>query len=231
MPKDIKDRLIFALDVNTQDDAKAWIDRLKPYVGCFKIGLELFVSSGPRFVEEIAKDQSVFLDLKLHDIPQTIFRTMKKIDGLGVDFVTVHAGLDHKGLSAAVDAVSRTNVLAVSVLTSVDDITPITLSIEELVEIRAQRAAASGCYGLILSAHELSRLKNIKEDLEFITPGIRLESSKKADQSRIMTPKEAIEKGAERIVVGRPIRDADDPIRAAKHILAQIEEGLNTLQY
>ena len=235
-----KDRIIFPLDVATIDEAKNYIELLATNVGLFKVGLELFIRSGPEIVEYIHKQSAarVFLDLKLHDIPATVSRAMARIADLGVAFATVHVGESQRMLAAAVEGSRGTvSVLGVTVLTSVcaadlnaagyrqdfsDGMLPAVMQ-------RAQIAHSAGCAGVICSGLEAARIKKeFGKSFLAVTPGIRpaWTVTEKEDQQRITTPAQAVSAGADYLVIGRPIRDAEDPGRAAARIAAEIEDVL-----
>ncbi|MBT3311704.1 MAG: orotidine-5'-phosphate decarboxylase [Desulfobacterales bacterium] len=238
--KKLKDYLIFPLDVPSEKEARRYIEVLSDHVGIFKVGLELFIKAGPEIVKYIteAKGSKVFLDLKLHDIPETVFRSMKIISDLNVTYATVHCGESADMLQAAVEGSNgKVGVLGVTILTSVtaDDLTSsgfkeeFTADMTELVLKRAAIAKKSGCTGIVCSGLEV---KNIKESLgrDFITitPGIRpeWEIAVKDDQKRVATPASAIKDGSDHLVIGRPIRDAKDPKEAACKIIEEISKAL-----
>lgn len=233
-----KDRIIFPLDVPTIDEAKNYIEMLATSVGLFKVGLELFIRSGPEIIEFIHQQSAarVFLDLKLHDIPATVSRAMARISDLGVAFATVHVGESQPMLAAAVEGSGgRVGVLGVTVLTSVCAADLKSAGYREdfyddmlhAVMHRAQIAHLAGCAGVICSGLEAARIKR-KFGKKFlaVTPGIRpaWTVTEKEDQQRITTPAQAVSAGADYLVIGRPIRDSDDPVRAAARIAAEIEE-------
>ena len=238
--KKAKDRIIFPLDVPTIDEAKNHIELLATSVGLFKVGLELFIRSGPEIIEFIHKQSAarVFLDLKLHDIPATVGRAMARIAELGVAFATVHVGESQRMLSAAVEASGGTlNVLGVTVLTSVCAADLKAAGYREdfyddmlhTVMQRAQMAHSAGCAGVICSGLEAARIKEkFGKNFLAVTPGIRpaWTVTDKEDQQRITTPAQAVSAGADYLVIGRPIRDSEDPVRAAARIASEIEEVL-----
>jgi orotidine-5'-phosphate decarboxylase len=237
--KAAKDHIIFPLDVKTIEEAAGYIDRLSGYVGMFKVGLELFVQAGPQVIKLIKKagDAEIFLDLKLHDIPMTVSRAMARIADLGVKFATVHCGETPRMLEAAVEGGGgHVGVLGVTVLTSVseDDIKSagfkkeFSKDISKLVLKRAAMAQASGCSGIVCSGQEVKMVKEIfGNNFVTVTPGIRpIWETKDDDQQRIFTPEKAIREGADYLVIGRPIRDADDPVSAASRIAEEIDSAL-----
>lgn len=233
-----KKRIIFALDVQTVAEAEAFAALLKDHVGVFKIGLELFVACGPAVVEAVRKKApgcGIFLDLKLHDIPETIKGAMRSASTLGADFVTVHTNDGSSLLKAAVEAGGASRILGVTVLTSLsaDALKEAGIDIakykdpSDLVLQRASVARMAGCAGIVCSAEEAALVrKEFGPDFLIVTPGIRSEGDAIGDQKRVATPYEAIRNGADYIVVGRPIRKAPDPIKAAERIAAEIERAL-----
>lgn len=239
--KTAKDFIVFPLDVPSPETARSLVSLLADDVGMFKIGLELFIRSGPELVRWIAQKGSakVFLDLKLHDIPATVQRAMTQVAELGVYFATVHCGESQAMLEAAVTgAAGKVNVLGVTVLTSVspEDLKtagyrqPYHTDLQQLVMKKAVMAKDAGCAGIVCSGQEVQRVKTVLgESFQAVTPGIRMagKTVRQDDQSRIVTPSLAIEKGADYLVIGRPIRDADDPRAAAREIAAQIQVALD----
>lgn len=226
--------MIFALDVPGKKEAKHYAKVLEGVVGCFKIGLELFISEGPDIVKMI-QDQSaanIFLDLKLHDIPATVRGALRSAKKLGVRYITIHSTEGEEILETAQEVKgSGLEVLAVTVLTSTSASSLASLGIREdinaaaLVLDRATRAQNSGCAGVVCSGEEAKLVKSkCGGDFKIVVPGIRPEwaSVSGDDQNRIATPSQAIEDGADMIVVGRPIRDANDPREAAQKIIEEI---------
>jgi orotidine-5'-phosphate decarboxylase len=229
-----QNRLIFALDVPGKKEAKHYAKVLEGVVGCFKIGLELFISEGPDIVKMI-QDQSaanIFLDLKLHDIPATVRGALRSAKKLGVQYITIHSTEGEEILETAQEVKgSGLEVLAVTVLTSTSASSLASLGIREdinasaLVLDRATRAQNSGCAGVVCSGEEVKLVKSkCGGDFKIVVPGIRPEWARVSgdDQNRIATPSQAIEDGADMIVVGRPIRDANDPREAAQKIIEEI---------
>ncbi|HEX5046442.1 MAG TPA: orotidine-5'-phosphate decarboxylase [Gammaproteobacteria bacterium] len=224
-----RERLIFALDVPDLAGAKRLVTQLGDAVGFYKIGLELATS--PHYFELlrwlIDGGKRVFTDLKLYDIPATVAAAVRQLRDSGASFLTVH------GDRAIMDAAAKEKgadlrVLAVTVLTSIAEADlkdmGVTTGLGELVELRARLAVASGCDGVIASGLEAARLRAaLGPGPLIVTPGIRPASSAGGDdQRRVVTPRRAFEHGADHIVVGRPIRDAADPRRAAAEIQAEI---------
>ena len=231
-----KDRLIFALDVPDKSEAQRMVKLLHDSVGCFKVGLELFVREGPDILKLI-KDHSsaeIFLDLKLHDIPATVRGALRSAAKLGVKYITIHSTEGEAILEASKEVKgSGLEVLAVTILTSMVEAQlhdlGFNLKVGDVVLDRAARAQQSGCAGIICSGEETLLVKQkLGDAFKVVVPGIRPEWSQIAydDQKRIATPGKAIQAGADLIVVGRPIRDAVDPEKAARKIVAEIEESI-----
>jgi orotidine-5'-phosphate decarboxylase len=236
--KQAKDYIIFPLDVASTDEAKRYVELLADRVGLFKVGLELFIRSGPDIVRFIntAGTAGVFLDLKLHDIPTTVSRAMTGIAELGVQFATVHCGESMNMLEAAVDG-SRglVHILGVTVLTSVSakDIhaagyrSSYCRDLSGLVLQKAQMAKTAGFAGVVCSGLEAPIIKqHFGDAFVTVTPGIRPQSAadKQDDQQRITTPARAVQNGSDYLVIGRPIRDAADSREAARRVADEIEK-------
>lgn len=235
-----KDYIIFALDVESIQDAEYFVKILSDHVAMFKVGLELFVRSGPEIVRLIREqsEAGVFLDLKIHDIPATVERSMKVIADFGVTLTTVHCGESPQMLKAAVSASSgRVGILGVTVLTSVskNDLmdsgfkSKYVENMESMVMKRAGMAMDAGCSGVVCSGLEVVAIKKrFGNRFLAVTPGIRplWERDKKDDQKRVVTPSMAVQNGADFLVIGRPIRDADNPVEAAKKIANEIVASL-----
>ena len=235
--KSAKDYIIFPLDVSSEDSAKDWVKRLSHHVGMFKVGLELFVRTGPALVRWILETggAGVFLDLKFHDIPATVSRAMSGIAELGAAFTTVHCGEAPAMLEAAVEAGGKkVGVLGVTVLTSVSDVDirqagfcpEYGEDISRLVMKRAAMAHAAGCAGVVCSGQEAAVIKKaFGKDFITVTPGIRpaWDGVSADDQQRITTPAQAVKNGADYLVIGRPIRNAADPQSAAARIADEID--------
>jgi orotidine-5'-phosphate decarboxylase len=226
------DRLIVALDVPDLELAEAMVSRLGDAVTFYKIGYQLAYAGGLPLVRKLAdQGKKVFLDLKLHDISNTVARGVESVAKLGASFLTVHAY--PQTMKAAVEARAGADlkILAVTVLTSYDDgdlhAAGYRLGVVDLVAARAQQAQVLGVDGLVCSAEEASALRKIVgHQMRLVTPGIRPAGSAAGDQKRIMTPARAIAAGADYIVVGRPVLEAADPREAAKAIVAEIAPGL-----
>lgn len=232
-----KDRLIVALDVADRASALALVERLNGLVGMFKIGSQLFTAEGPDLVREItASGERVFLDLKFHDIPNTVAGAVESAARLGVSILNVHTLGGSEMMRAAAHAVgdrgllwiTRPAVLGVTVLTSMDkaDLADVGIPSDLSAEVvrLATLARDSGLDGIVASPHEIRLIRECITAERFIilTPGIRPDWSAKGDQKRIATPVAAIRDGADFIVVGRAITDSDDPRAAAERILEEI---------
>jgi orotidine-5'-phosphate decarboxylase len=231
-----EDYIVFPLDVPSLDEAMQYVQALGERVGLFKVGLELFISAGPDIVKAIhdAAGRKVFLDLKLHDIPATVKRAFLAASRLGPRFVTVHCDQGDGMLEdVARDNPGGTKILAVSVLTSLGPPElerlgyrePYVEDVSALVLARARMAREAGCHGLVCSGHEVAGVKReVGDEMIVVTPGIRPAWTRVPgdDQRRVVTPKEAVLRGADYIVVGRPIRDAADPAEAARKLAEEI---------
>lgn len=222
-----RDRLAFPLDGSDLDEATRWMERLAPRVGVMKVGLELFVAAGPAAVKRVHQcGAACFLDLKLHDIPATMAGAAARAAALGVRYLTVHASAGPLALREVAKAVagSETRVLAVTVLTSLDEAQLVAVGHGESPALLASRLAkvaiGAGIPGLVCSPHEVAALRALNAAVELVVPGIRPEGSAAGDQKRIATPAAAVAAGADVLVVGRPIRDAPDPLAACDAILA-----------
>jgi len=234
------DYIVFPLDVATRAEAEDLVGELAGEVGLFKVGLELFIRGGPDLVRWIQAESGagIFLDLKLHDIPATVQRAMAGIAALQVDLATVHCGESPRMLEAAVaGAGGRTRVLGVTVLTSVDarDLKQSGYKDDwatdpgRLVAARAAMAQAAGCAGVVCAGHEASMIKaRFGAGFLVVTPGIRpaWEGVGHDDQRRVLTPGEAVRRGADYLVIGRPIRQAARPAEAARRVAAEIAAAL-----
>ena len=228
-------RIIFPLDFSDLKEALKYVHLLKDRIAIFKVGLELFVSNGPDAVREVlaAGGKRIFLDLKFHDISETVQRALRSSLIEKVEFITVHTGDGTALLSAAVKSVSPgTKVLGVTVLTSLSEeelkktlLLREGITMKELVLHRARMAKDAGCAGVVCSGHELSLIREqFGKGLMTVVPGVRPLWSlvEGDDQRRIVTPRDAALRGADYIVVGRPVRDAKDPVGAIEKILKEI---------
>ena len=223
-----KDRIIVALDVPSIDEARALIVKLGDSVGVYKIGLELLFAGGLALADELVKEgRRVFLDAKLLDIEATVARATAAIARTGVHFVTVHA-TDRKTLDAAVRGRgdSSLKLLGVTVLTNLDRADLSQQGIElpplALVQERARLAQDAGFDGIVASGKEAAALRERLRDFLIVTPGIRQEGTDVQDQTRVVTPRRAVEAGADYLVIGRPITRAPDPRAAAETIAEEI---------
>ena len=235
MPRPVippKDRLIVALDVPGIEPARAMIARLGDSVTFYKIGYQLGFAGGLSLVRDLrASGKQVFIDVKLHDIGNTVARGVESLSSLGATFLTVHAY--PQTMRAAVEARGNSGpkILAVTVLTSYNE-TDVQEAgyrhgIADLVATRARQAQALGVDGIVCSPEEVSALRAIVGDgMSLVTPGIRPAGSATGDQKRIMTPSLAIAAGADYLVVGRPVTEASDPKAAAEAIQAEIAQAI-----
>ncbi|MFZ3138993.1 MAG: orotidine-5'-phosphate decarboxylase [Thermodesulfovibrionales bacterium] len=242
--RDAKEKLCLALDVDSLSEAKKIVKSLKDYVGIFKIGFQLFTKEGPKAVEAIKNiGGKVFLDLKFHDIPNTVAGAAKMATRLGVYMFNVHAAGGSEMMRAAVEAVKEESqkssvsepiVLAVTVLTSINDEIlskelRVNYDVRDQVVHLAKLTQSSKVHGVVASPKEITHIrKRCGDDFIILTPGIRPSwSAGKDDQKRITTPGDAIRLGANYIVVGRPILKAERPVEAAKNIVQEIAQSDN----
>ena len=231
-----RDRLIVALDVPSATQARQIVQTIGEAAVTYKVGKQLFTAEGPQVVRDlVSSGRKVFLDLKFHDIPNTVAAAVKSATGLGVSMTTVHASGGRKMLKAAVEAAgqspARPMVLGVTVLTSLSDSDLPELGIGGNVLNQVLRLGAlainAGCGGLVASAQEARELRReLGEDFAIITPGIRPAGSASGDQARAATPGDAVAAGATYLVVGRPILDAPNPARAAEELVYAIEKAV-----
>ena len=233
-PRECVADVIVALDYPSADEALTMVERLGPPATFYKVGLELYTRGGPSFVESLATlGKRVFLDLKLHDIPNTVAGAVRSASALGVDLLTVHTAGGPAMLEAAADASGRQmRVLGVTLLTS---LTPDELEVVWGREIRSIReevgrltdlAVACDLDGVVASPLEASWIRNrVEHDFLVVTPGIRREGADPGDQRRVATPADAVSAGADYLVIGRPITRADDPVAALTALLAELSEG------
>lgn len=228
-----KERLIVALDVDSRERAMRLVDELGPHVGMFKVGKELFTAEGPDLVRSIvAGGGRVFLDLKFHDIPNTVAKAVGLAAQLGAFFVTLHASGGRAMLEAAASALPAegTQLLGVTVLTSHTDEslkeTGARGTVMDTVRQLATLARDSGIDGVVCSPHEVRLIReSVGDDLVIVTPGIRPKGAAKGDQARVTTPLEALRLGCDYIVVGRPITGAASPGDAAQAIVEELSRG------
>ena len=240
--KAASDKLIFALDADNYEKALSWVELLSGHVGMFKVGKELFTAVGPKIIESIKKrGQRVFLDLKFHDIPNTVARASEAAVKLNVDMFNVHALGGSQMIKETVSAAwacadklgkARPIILAVTVLTSLNSIDLADIGFQkntkELVVHLAKLAQNAGASGVVASAQDISLLReNFGDKFIIVTPGIRnAGATTKDDQKRTLSAYEAVKTGADYIVVGRPIRAAQDPLEVCRQIVQEIAEGL-----
>ncbi|HEY0712964.1 MAG TPA: orotidine-5'-phosphate decarboxylase [Polyangia bacterium] len=228
-PRNARERVIVALDVPSLSSLELFLERLEGEPRFYKVGLELFVAEGVRAIEVVkARGGRVFLDLKLHDIPETVGRAVASAAELGVDLLTVHtAGGTEMMKRAAEAAGDRLTVLGVTVLTSLgpEDLRAdgIAGSVGEVVGRRARLAAAAGIGGLVCSPHEVAEARAAGDKLLLVVPGIRPSGAALGDQKRVATPGNTVKAGADFLVVGRPVRDAPSPAQAFADIVREIE--------
>ncbi|MFW5734464.1 MAG: orotidine-5'-phosphate decarboxylase [Oceanidesulfovibrio sp.] len=227
-----RERIIFALDVPTSEEAVALVDRLADEIVFFKVGLELFIAAGPPVIYAIAdRGGQVMLDLKLHDVPATVRRALLAMKSLpNIAFATVHAEPQVMAAAAEAQAEGGPPVLGVTVLTSLGPeelaASGIARTPQELVEVRAQLARVAGLAGVVCSPRESALVRGIAgPDFAIVTPGVRPAGPVVAgdDQKRVLTPAQAVAAGADHIVIGRPIRDAHDPVAMVRTIVAELE--------
>ena len=235
-----RERLIVALDVSSAREALKIVASLVDSVQTYKVGMQLYTAEGPQMVRDlVGSGRKVFLDLKYHDIPNTVAAAVREAAKLGVSMLTVHASGGTKMLQAAVEAArekdSGPQILAVSVLTSMDDQDLNEIGVHgqvvDQVVWLASLALEAGCSGVVSSAREVKTLREkLGTDFLAITPGVRPAGTAHRDQARVTTPAEAIAAGATHIVVGRPITEAANPAEAAAKILQELGTHPSALQ-
>ena len=227
-----RERVIVALDVPDRARLEALLDRLAGRPAFYKIGLELFIAEGERAVDLVrGRGGRIFLDLKLHDIPETVGRAVASAARIDAELLTVHTSGGFEMLSRAAEAAAgRVKILGVTVLTSLleGDLRAegIVASIPEMVRARARIAARAGIAGLVCSPHEIEAARGAAPGLFIVVPGIRPTSGSGAahgDQKRVATAAQSIASGADYLVVGRPVRDAPDPAAAFEALVAEVE--------
>jgi orotidine-5'-phosphate decarboxylase len=238
--KSASEKLVLALDVSDFKRAEELVNKLKEHVKIFKVGSQLFTSEGKRVIDMISKNNCrVFLDLKFHDIPNTVKGAVESAVNFGVYIIDVHASGGYEMMKAAADAakqkskergIKRPLILGVTVLTSINNKIlknelNVKNSVNEQVAHLARLAKSAGLDGVVASPNEIKIIrKACGDNFIILTPGIRPSKEKLDDQKRVMTPREAINEGADFIVVGRPIRNAENPAEAAKNIINEMEE-------
>jgi orotidine-5'-phosphate decarboxylase len=231
---DPRERLIVALDVSSSALARQIVSAVGEAASIYKVGMQLYTAEGPQVVRDlVAAGRRVFLDLKYHDIPNTVASAVKEAAALKVSMLTVHAAGGSRMLRAATDVAWNSNpdlmVLAVTVLTSMDESdlaeTGVPGDVQPQVSRLAAMAVQSGCKGIVSSAREVAELRRqLGSEIAIVTPGVRPAGANHGDQTRVMTPAQAISAGASHIVVGRPIIEALDPSAAAKAIVEEMRE-------
>ncbi len=230
---DARDRLIVALDVPSAAEADALVDRMGDQVRFVKVGLELYTVAGPDIVRKLVdRGKQVFLDLKFLDIEETVRRATARVAAMGATFLTIHA--NRKALLAAVQGRGQSNLklLAVTVLTNFDgeDLRDMGIqrSVRDLVTARAMLAAEVGCDGVVASGEEPEAIRaRVGPNLVIVTPGVRPAGNSTDDHARVTTPTQTIAAGAGYLVIGRPIRDAQDPPAAAAAILTEMQAAFD----
>jgi orotidine-5'-phosphate decarboxylase len=230
-----RDRVIVACDVPDLKGLEGLLDRLEGRPSFYKVGLELFVAEGERAIELVRKRGGrIFLDLKLHDIPETVARAVQSARRIEAELLTVHTSGGYEMLTRAAQAAGgAVKILGVTVLTSLaeDDLRAegIESTIREMVRARARIAAKAGIAGLVCSAHEIEAARSAAPGLIIVVPGIRPATGPGAaagDQKRIATPESAIRSGADYLVVGRPLRDAPEPAKAFDALVGEVAAAL-----
>ena len=224
------DKIIVALDVATKAEALALVEQLRDKISFFKIGLQLYTAQGPEIVRAVlATGVKVFLDLKLHDIPNTVARAVESASSLGVQMLTIHLSGGSEMIRAATGV--RTNnmsILGVTVLTNANDQTLRETGISDTLDKQVVRLAKlgieNGIDGIVASPHEIKSLRaEFGDKIKIVVPGIRPSWSEPGDQKRFMTPREAIEAGADYLVIGRPITAHKNPREAVERILQEFQ--------
>ena len=228
------EQLLVALDVDSAERARTLAGQLRGTVGGFKIGSQLFTHAGPALVEELAAaGDRVFLDLKFHDIPNTVAGAVRRVAEMGVRLTTVHASGGSKMMAAAVEAAGAScGVLAVTVLTSLDDRLlgeawgKDRVDVEDEVLRMAELARSAGVHGIVCSGQEAAAVNGRHgQNLKLLVPGIRLPGDAPGDQARVMTPSEAAAAGASYLVIGRSVTAAPDPRIAMQAVLDSLPRG------
>ena len=237
--KNIRKSLALALDnVSSQEQLKDLVEKTKEWIGVYKVGLEQFTRFGPSVLDLIrAADRKIFLDLKFHDIPNTVAKAVHSACALGVDYLTIHTQGGLQMMRAAAEAAQEANssckpkIIGVTLLTSLDENSlrnelKVGMDVSSYIRHLAWLASEAGIGGIVCSAADLPEVKPvIPSHFEIITPGIRPAGSDVGDQKRVATPRSAIENGATVLVIGRPITGAQDPGRAAERIWGEIASG------
>ena len=223
-------QVILALDFSDMASTVEMINLTKEHIGIYKLGLEFYLAHGKSGVKEIQSrftDIEIFLDLKLHDISNTVAGACRSVADINPKFLTVHASGGSKMISAASSALPKVEITAVTILTSLDQEQMLAMGLSENIEnltlSLAKNAVNSGARAIVSSPQEVSLLrKHLGEKVTLITPGVRPSGAERDDQERIMTPRQAIDAGADFVVIGRPITKASDPKQAAEAITASL---------
>ncbi len=233
LSQEARSRICCALDVPSLDEADKLAEAVSSSVGFLKVGLEQFVAHGPEAVRRASRfGCEIFLDLKLHDIPETVGRSVARARDLGVRLLTIHAGGGTAMVEAAVRATENSSleILGVTVLTSLDAADLRAVGVEAPLSDHAARlgalAIAAGAHGLVSSSHELTDLRARFPNARLVTPGIRPSGGDAGDQKRVATPASAIKSGSSLLVVGRPLRDSPSPATAARALLIEVTSAL-----
>ena len=233
-----KERIIFALDVSTLDEVERWVDLLKDHIGAFKVGKQLFTACGPTVLDAVQeKGGNIFLDLKFHDIPNTVAGAIRETQRPGIIMIDIHALGGYDMMAAAREAVEsfegdgKPKLLAVTVLTSLNKESLNDIGIDkepmEMVLKLSALAKRAGLDGVIASSLEAQGIrKEMGDDFLIVTPGIRPAVRETGDQKRVATPRDAIDNGADYLVIGRPIRKSPDPVATVKDITEEIERAI-----
>jgi len=223
------DKIIVALDVPTKTAAIGLIEQFHGQVCFFKIGLQLYTAEGPEIVREISKSGAkIFLDLKLHDIPNTVARAVESASGLGIEMLTIHLSGGAEMIQAAVDArKDKMSILGVTVLTSSNDETLRETGVSDKIDKQVLRLAKlgveNGVDGIVASPHEIKTLRaEFGDEIKIVVPGVRPSWAESNDQKRTMTPREAVQAGADYLVIGRPIVAHPNPAEALAKIIQEI---------
>ncbi len=223
------DKIIVALDVATKKEALVLVDQLNGQISFFKIGLQLYTAEGPEIVRSVlSTGAKIWLDLKLHDIPNTVARAVESASNLGVDMLTIHLSGGGEMIRAATAARANSmSILGVTVLTSATEQTLCEIGIADKVDDQVLRLAKLGVDaeidGLVASPHEVKMLRGeFRDKIKIVTPGVRPKGSDAGDQKRVMTPRQALDAGADYLVIGRPITTHPNPHEAVAKILAEL---------
>ncbi len=223
-----KKKIFCALDFSDIDQTVSFTKKIKSHIGGIKLGLEFFCKNGPNGVEKLKEfELPIFLDLKLHDIPNTVTKAVKNIIKLSPEYLTVHLSGGRKMIEELAEVKKKTKIIGVSMLTSLDknDLKEFGISSAEnlFVENMVKIGVSSKIDGIVASAREVKRLKEKFKELIYVTPGLRLPDENPEDQKRIETPGKAVKNGASILVVGRTITNSKDPISSIEKIVRNIE--------